>query len=73
MADTLEDGRLVVVTADQHTGYGVNDCVDDVVHDYLVDLEVPTRSLRSCEATARGRGNRLGAATIPAQIRIPPR
>ena len=38
---TLEDGRLVVVTADQHTGYSVNDCVDDVVHDYLIDLEVP--------------------------------
>ena len=41
MADTLEDGRLVVVTADQHTGYGVNDCVDQVVHDYLVDLVDP--------------------------------
>ena len=41
MADTLEDGRLVVVTADQHTGYGVNDCGDDVIHRYLVDLEVP--------------------------------
>ena len=41
MADALEDGRLVVVTADQHTGYGINDCVDDIVHRYLVDLEVP--------------------------------
>lgn len=41
MADTLEDGRLVVVTADQHTGYGVNECVDQLVHDYLVDLEIP--------------------------------
>ena len=41
MAATLEDGRLVVVDADQHTGYGVNDCVDDIVHDYLVDLDVP--------------------------------
>jgi hypothetical protein len=41
MASTLEDGRLVIVTADQHTGYSVNDCVDDVVHDYLIDLEVP--------------------------------
>ena len=43
MAAALEDGRLVVVTADQHTGYGVNDCVDDVVHDYLIDLE-PSRA-----------------------------
>ena len=41
MAATLEDGRLVVVTADQHTGYGVNDCGDDIIHRYLVDLEVP--------------------------------
>ncbi len=41
MADTLEEGRLVVVTADQHTGYGLNDCVDDVVHRYLVDLVDP--------------------------------
>ncbi|MGH9270304.1 MAG: alpha/beta hydrolase [Ilumatobacteraceae bacterium] len=41
MAETLEDGRLVVVTADQHTGYSVNQCVDDIVHDYLIDLEVP--------------------------------
>ena len=37
MANTLEDGRLIVVTAEQHTGYGVNDCVDQAVDDYLVD------------------------------------
>jgi len=41
MAETLEDGRLVIVTADQHTGYDVNDCVNDAVHRYLVDLEPP--------------------------------
>jgi pimeloyl-ACP methyl ester carboxylesterase len=41
MSDELEDGRLVVVTANQHTGYGVNDCVIDVVNKYLVDLEPP--------------------------------
>ena len=41
MVDTLEDGRLVVVDADQHTGYRVNDCVDNAVHRYLIDLEVP--------------------------------
>ena len=41
MADTLEDGRLLVVTADQHTGYGVNDCADEIVHGYLVDLVDP--------------------------------
>ena len=41
MAATLEDGRLVVVTADQHTGYGLNDCVDGAVHAYLIDLDAP--------------------------------
>jgi pimeloyl-ACP methyl ester carboxylesterase len=39
MAETLEDGRLVVVTANQHTGYGVNECSVDVIVDYLVDPE----------------------------------
>ena len=38
-----EDGRLVVVTAAQHTGYGVNECVIDVVNKYLVDLEAAGR------------------------------
>lgn len=37
MAQALEDGHLVVVTADQHTGYGVNTCVNEVVDNYLVD------------------------------------
>ena len=41
MAETLEDGRLVIVEADQHTGYGVNRCVIDVVNDYLIDLDPP--------------------------------
>ena len=41
MSNTLEDGRLVVVEADQHTGYGVNRCVIDVVNAYLIDLEPP--------------------------------
>ena len=41
MADTLEDGRLVVVVANQHTGYRVNSCIDDIIHDYLVQLEAP--------------------------------
>ena len=41
MSNTLEDGRLVIVEADQHTGYGVNRCVVDVVNDYLIDLVAP--------------------------------
>ena len=41
MAKALEDGHLVVVTADQHTGYGVNACVNNAVDRYLVDPAAP--------------------------------
>ena len=41
MSNILEDGRLVIVEADQHTGYGVNRCIVDVVNDYLIDLAPP--------------------------------
>lgn len=41
MADALADGRLLVVEADQHTGYGANSCVTDAVDGYLVSLVVP--------------------------------
>lgn len=41
MAQALADGRFVSVEANQHTGYGVNRCIVDVVNDYLIDLEAP--------------------------------
>lgn len=41
MAKSLEDGRLVVVTANQHTGYTASQCARDVVDDYLIDLSAP--------------------------------
>jgi hypothetical protein len=37
MADSLEDGRLVVVTGNQHTGYSVNACAATTVEQYLID------------------------------------
>lgn len=37
MADAIADGRLVVVVADKHTGYGENECIIDVVDLYLID------------------------------------
>jgi hypothetical protein len=47
MAKALEGGVLVVVEADQHTGYGVNDCVDEAVDHYLVDpTDVPQNELQ---------------------------
>ena len=48
MAKTLEDGVLVVIVADQHTGYGVNQCSYDTIDGYLVDLTVPDDGVR-CE------------------------
>jgi hypothetical protein len=37
MAETLEDGRLVTVVGNRHTGYGLNGCSTAAVDDYLVD------------------------------------
>jgi TAP-like protein len=41
MAETLEDGRLVVVDANRHGGYLGSSCAQDIVADYLVWLEPP--------------------------------
>jgi len=41
MAKALEEGVLLVVDADQHTGYDVNDCSTGTVDAYLIDLDVP--------------------------------
>ena len=43
MAEALEDGRLIVVTANRHTGYGENDCVTSAVNNYLVTTKVTFR------------------------------
>jgi len=45
MVKALENGRLIVVTADQHTGYGLNSCVNDAVDNYLIDLQAPDGEL----------------------------
>lgn len=37
MASSLEDGRLVIVTGNQHTGYGVNACSSSTIEQYLID------------------------------------
>ncbi len=41
MADTLAEGVFVAVEANQHTAYGLNGCIDDLIEAYLVDLTVP--------------------------------
>lgn len=40
MAETLEDGRLIVLTANRHTGYGENACVTGAVDQYLITGKV---------------------------------
>lgn len=37
MAKSLEDGRLVIVEGQQHTGYWVSDCSMSIVDQYLID------------------------------------
>jgi TAP-like protein len=42
MAETLEDGRLIIVEADQHTCYSYGDpCANDLIDDYLINLNPP--------------------------------
>jgi pimeloyl-ACP methyl ester carboxylesterase len=48
MADALEDGNLVAVVANRHTAYRSGDCINDIVHQYLIWLEVPAADTR-CE------------------------
>ena len=46
MAAALENGILVVVEADQHTGYNVNKCINKAVDTYLIKLIAPAPSTR---------------------------
>lgn len=41
MAAALEQGVLLIVEANQHTGYGTNECINTAVDSYLIDLTVP--------------------------------
>jgi pimeloyl-ACP methyl ester carboxylesterase len=41
MASELEQGILLIVEANQHTGYGANECINTAVDSYLIDLTVP--------------------------------
>jgi len=45
MATALEQGQLITVTADRHTGYGVNQCVVSAVDGYLIERKMPPRDL----------------------------
>lgn len=45
LAAELEQGVLVTVVGDRHTGYKLNGCVVKAVDDYLVDLTLPKSGL----------------------------
>ena len=45
MAASLEEGILLIVEAEQHTGYNVNKCINKAVDAYLVDLVKPLSGL----------------------------
>jgi pimeloyl-ACP methyl ester carboxylesterase len=41
MAAALEQGVLLIVEANQHTGYGANECINTAVDSYFIKLTVP--------------------------------
>jgi pimeloyl-ACP methyl ester carboxylesterase len=50
LAKSLEQGVLVTVQAEQHTGYGTSVCIDNAVDDYLISLKVPEAG-KTCKAS----------------------
>lgn len=46
MADQLDDGHLITVEANRHTAYRSGECINDLVHDYLIWLTVPEPGTR---------------------------
>ena len=48
MADALEDSYLIVVDAISNGCSGVSRCADDLITDYLVDLDLPAAAETDC-------------------------
>lgn len=46
MADALASSVLVAVESNNHGGYGTNDCINDIVHRYLIDGTIPAVGTR---------------------------
>jgi pimeloyl-ACP methyl ester carboxylesterase len=45
VAESLETGVLLTYNGTGHTSYGLDQCVDDVVDAYLIDLSVPSEDI----------------------------
>ena len=46
MAAALEGSVMVVVDSNQHGSYGLNDCINDIVHRTLFDQVLPAPGQR---------------------------
>lgn len=46
MAAALESAVLVAVESNNHGGYGINDCINEAVHRYLIDGTAPQEGTR---------------------------
>lgn len=46
MATALQGSVLVVVDSNQHGSYGLDDCIDDIVHRALIDRQLPDQGQR---------------------------
>ena len=62
MADALDGAVLLTVVADQHTGYGVNDCSIEVVDRVLGRTGAARRGHRAASDPERTNGRPYGAA-----------
>ena len=45
MVAVLESAVLIAVESNNHGGYGTNDCVDEAVHRYLIESNVPAMEI----------------------------
>ncbi len=80
MADTLEDSHLIVVDAISAGCLGVSQCADDLITDYLVDLDVPAAAETDCptewprERSTIGslRKHEVRSATDDPSVGLPP-
>ena len=54
VTEMLANGTLVTYRGEGHTSYGRDECIDEVIHRYLIDLEVPERDPQCPAGSSRG-------------------
>ena len=63
MADTLEDSHLIVVDAINAGCSGVSQCADELITDYLVDLDLPAAAETDCLRNSDRQRSTIGSST----------